>query len=290
MGRELNNQIAAKLQEMAELLQQQGANPFRVRAYQRAAETVAGLGKALTEILQQEGRKGLVALPNIGQGIATAIAELVQTGHWAQLERLRGNLDPVHLFQTVPGIGRELAERIYRVLHIDSLEALETAAYDGRLERVKGIGRRRLAGLRASLASMLGRTRRSRERTAAPGPDVGLILEIDRRYLESTVVGELPRIAPKRFNPERQAWLPILHTEQAGWHFTALYSNSALAHQLHMTRDWVVVYFYDDHHQEGQQTVVSETHGPLIGRRVVRGREAECLHHYQATQPADVAP
>ena len=71
-----------------------------------------------------------------------------------------------------------------------------------------------------------------------------------------------------------------MHTEAGGWHFTAMYSNTALAHQLQKTSDWVVIYFYDDHHQEGQHTVVTETRGPLIARRVVRGREEECRRHY----------
>jgi hypothetical protein len=61
-----------------------------------------------------------------------------------------------------------------------------------------------------------------------------------------------------------------------------LYSNTAQAHQLGRTRDWVVLYFYDDEHTEGQHTVVTETHGPLAGRRVVRGREAECRAHYSS--------
>jgi len=82
--------------------------------------------------------------------------------------------------------------------------------------------------------------------------------------------------------PERVkiAWLPVLHSVRDGWHFTALYSNTAQAHQLNRTRDWVVLYFYDDEHAEGQHTVVTETHGPLAGRRVVRGREAQCRTHY----------
>lgn len=60
------------------------------------------------------------------------------------------------------------------------------------------------------------------------------------------------------------------------WHFTALYSNSARAHELGRTHDWVVVYYYDNDHREGQHTVVTETQGPLTGTRVVRGHEAEC--------------
>jgi putative hydrolase len=86
----------------------------------------------------------------------------------------------------------------------------------------------------------------------------------------------LPGIAPRRFNPTGEAWLPILHTERGDWRFTALFSNSALAHELGRVRDWVVIYFHQDSGPEGQRTVVTETRGPLAGRRVVRGRESEC--------------
>lgn len=284
MNRSLNSRIADQLRQMADLLAQQGANPFRVRAYRSAAGTLQNLSRPVQEILIQEGQKGLVALPHIGEGIATAISEIARSGHWAQLERLRGQLDPVKLFQEVPGIGPELARRIHDQLHIDTLEGLETAAFDGRLEKVNGIGRRRLAALRASLTSLLGRPRRQPPPETVAGPDVGLLLTVDRQYLEQAVAGELPRIAPRRFNPGNKAWLPILHMERKGWHFTALYSNSELAHRLGRTRDWVVIYFYDDHQQEGQQTVVTETHGKLKGRRVVRGRETECQAFYMSSE------
>ncbi len=62
--------------------------------------------------------------------------------------------------------------------------------------------------------------------------------------------------------------------------FHGLYSNTARAHELGHTRDWVVIYFYDDQHLEKQHTVVTETHGTLVGARVVRGREAECRAYY----------
>ena len=103
---------------------------------------------------------------------------------------------------------------------------------------------------------------------------------MDRLYRQKAKVGELPTIAPKRFNPEGESWLPILHTTKQGWHFTALYSNTARAHKLKRTRDWVVMYFYDDEHHESQYTVVTETRGDLKGKRVVRGREAECKEYY----------
>ena len=276
----LNQQIAMKLVQAADLLEQQGANPFRVSAYRRASETVSRLAQDIGELTEAEGSAGLIALPNIGKGIASAIQELVTTGQWVQLERLRGTLDPVHLFQTVPGIGPKMAEQIHEALHIDTLEALEAAAYDGRLEAVRGVGARRIAGIRSSLATLLARTRRRPRMPGSDGPDVKTLVAVDREYRLQAEQGRLPLIAPKRFNPEGRVWLPVLHTDRDGWHFTVMYSNTARAHELKRTHDWVVVYFYDDHHQEGQCTVVTETRGPLTGQRVVRGRELECRDYY----------
>ncbi|MFZ2650163.1 MAG: hypothetical protein WA210_08650 [Burkholderiaceae bacterium] len=76
---------------------------------------------------------------------------------------------------------------------------------------------------------------------------------------------------------------PALHSQRGDWHFTALYSNTARAHQLGRVRDWVVVYGEDKEHGERQYTVVTAGVGPLAGRRVVRGREAECRAWYSRT-------
>jgi DNA uptake protein ComE-like DNA-binding protein len=279
----LNARCADRLREAADLLQGQGANPFRVSAYRKAAATVLELPEDLQAIIDRAGLPGLESLPNIGRGIAAALLEMTRTGRWIQLERLRGSADPVQLLTTVPGLGHRLAERIHDELHVDTLEALELAAHDGRLESVTGVGPRRAAAIRASLQTMLSRSRPHRAAAtpgAAPEPPVSVLLAVDREYRDRAASGELPTIAPRRFNPSGEAWLPVLHTVRDGWHFTALFSNTAQAHQLGRTRDWVVLYFYDDEHAEGQHTVVTETHGALAGRRVVRGRETECRAHY----------
>jgi hypothetical protein len=278
----LNQRLADRLREAADLLQQQGANPFRVTAYRRAADTIAGLTQDLRDLIAQAGVEGLTELPSVGRGIAAALAELVHTGRWAQLERLRGTLDPVRVFRSVPGIGRELAQRIHDTLHVDTLAALEVAAHDGRLEQVPGVGPRRVAALRASLAAMLGSVNAPRTSTAN-APAVALLLDVDREYRTLAQTGRLPTIAPRRFNPKNEAWLPVLHTSRGDWHFSAMYSNTARAHELERTHDWVVVYSYDDHHQEHQHTVVTETRGPLAGKRVVRGRDAESRRYYADT-------
>ena len=278
-----NDQIAAWLRQAAEILQAQGANPFRVNAYRRAADSVGSFPESLRETFAQKGIEGVDALPGVGAGIASAIAEMLQTGHWAQLERLRGSLDPVSLFRTVPGVGPELAQRLHNALGVDTLEALEAACHDGRVERVSGVGKRRAAAIRAGLADILERSRlRRRQHSAAESvePAVGLLLDVDREYRDKAKTGELPTIAPKRFNPEAKAWLPVLHTTRGEWHFTALFSNTARAHELKRTQDWVVLYFYDDQHVEKQRTVVTESRGALAGKRVVRGREVQCRAYY----------
>jgi DNA polymerase (family X) len=289
----INAACADRLREAAALLEAQGANPFRVSAYRRAADTLLELPRDIGPIIETQGAEGLEALPGIGRGIAAALVEMWRTGRWAQLERLRGSADPVQLFTLLPGLGHRLAERIHDELHVDTLEALEVAAHDGRLETVAGVGPRRAAAIRASLHAMLSRGRARRAAPAAThgaadsamtrvaaGPPVAELLAVDRQYREKAARGDLPTIAPKRFNPTGEAWLPVLHVTRGGWHYTALYSNTAMAHELDRTRDWVVLFFYDDDHVEGQHTIVTETHGRLAGHRVVRGREAECIAYY----------
>lgn len=270
--RTLNNRAAEIFRECAGILKHQAANPYRVNAYVRAANVLDALQDDVCELLDREGLDGLVKLPGIGKGLAAAIDEIARTGRLSQLDRLRGEASPETLFRTLPGVGRKLAEDIHETLHVDTLEALETAAHDGSLLNVTGIGERRAAAIRAGLSAMLGHAQRGRR---GPAPPVRLLLAIDAGYRKRAAAGELPKIAPKRFNPEGRAWLPILHTEREGWHFTALFSNTARAHDLGKTSDWVVIYFYDEDHREGQCTVVTETHGPMQGERVVRGREGE---------------
>jgi hypothetical protein len=284
--------VADALERVGDLLEAQEADPFRVRAWRGAAATVRQTLCPLRQIFATEGRAGLLRLPGIGKSIASAVEELLHTGRLAMLDRLEGQISPEDLFTTVPGIGETLARRIHAELGIDTLEELELAAHDGRLAAMPGFGARRTRLVRETLAAMLSRStrrraRRLRERREAGGtemgparPSVGTILAVDAEYRRRAAAGELRTIAPRRFNPHGDAWLPILHTERDGWSFTALYSNTARAHELGMTRDWLVVYFERDG-DEDQCTVVTERTGMLAGHRVVRGREDECRTVYK---------
>jgi len=271
-----NEKAARILRDCAQILRQQNANPFRVNAYLRATQTLESLSEDVRDILRDQGIDGLRQLPFIGRGLAASIAEIARTGRLSQLERLHGEAEPELVFQTVPGIGPSTARAIHDILHVETLEALEVAAHDGRLATLRGIGPRRAAAIRSNLAALLGRAGTARDRVTGKVPSVELLLDVDREYRDKVADNSLPKIAPRRFNPEGQAWLPILHTDRQDWHFTALFSNTARAHELHRTDDWLVVYFSGGDHCEGQHTIVTETHGPMKGKRVVRGREAEC--------------
>jgi len=269
----LNADVAGRLDEVASLLDAQGAGAYRVRAYRRAAETLRRLDTPVSDVLEARGVEGLQELPGIGESIARAIRDLLARGRLAMLDRLRGEGDPVKVLASVPGIGRGLADRLHHDFGIETLEDLEAAAHDGRLERLAGIGPKRLSGIRDSLAHRLARirTRRTSPGTARPTPEE--LLDVDREYREKTAAGSLVTIAPRRFNPNRTAWLPILHTERRGRHYTALFSNTARAHRLGKTNDWVVLY-WDHGGDSGQCTIITAERGPERGRRIIRGASA----------------
>ena len=279
----VNAAVAEKLDEVAALLSSQGANPFRVRAYRQGAEALRQLGTPVSDVLARGGLPALERLPGIGESLARTIRDVLSFGYSPMLARLRGDADPVRLMTSVPGIGRRLASKIHDDLHLETLEDLEAAAHDGRLARLPGFGPKRLAGIRAVLAQRLGRVRVPAQEDGRPTIDE--LLDVDREYRSAAAAGRLPTIAPRRFNPARRRWLPVLHTRRGARHYTALFSNTAQAHRLDKTDDWVVIYG-DRGGADGQWTVVTARGGPLRGRRVVRGRELECLGRGPDRQPA----
>ena len=275
MSNPMNRQIASRLEEAARLLREQGADPFRVNAYLKAAGTVRHWPRSIREVYDVRGLDGLEELPGVGAAIARAIRELLTRGRLPMLDRLRGQSDPVAVLASVPGIGRRLAGRLHDELGLHTLEDLEAAAHDGRLETIAGFGDKRLAGIRDSLAHRLGRIRSPAVPPVQP-PSVGELLDVDHEYIAKVAAGELPLIAPRRFNPTGLAWLPILHTRRGERRYTALFSNTARAHRAGTTRDWVVLYGEDGAGHDYQYTVITARQGPLRGSRVVAGREPEC--------------
>lgn len=284
-----NVQIADLLEQIASLLEAQGDNPFRVRAYREGAQTIQDAKNPVAKLIGKDQLDELKALPNIGEGIAAVIGEYVTSGKSTLLDDLTAKESPGVVFGRVPGIGQELAKRIVNQLGITTLPELEQAAQDGRLAKVEGFRQKRIEGVQAALAGMLSksalRTQRERQTTRqqtpepAARPSVELLLGIDAEYRKRAEAGDLRKISPRRFNPKKEAWLPVMTTNREGWTFTVLFSNTAQAHELEKTDDWVVIYYKRDG-KERQNTIVTETQGELKGKRVVRGRDAETSQYY----------
>jgi hypothetical protein len=299
-----NDELADVLERVSELLTVQhpkrgSPEAYRAASFGRAAQSLRSLDRSVISILDAEGLPGVERVVAIGKTIAASLRELIETGKLRYLERLEGAVAPEDLFATIPGIGDALASRIHDMLGVETLEELEVAARDGRLESLPGVGTRRAHAIRDLVGHVLSqstrrRARRIREelgispRSDTERPSVAALLAVDGEYLIDVEADVLPTIIPRRFNPDGAARLPVLHTDRDGWHFTAMFSNTARAHRLHTTHDWVMIFYEKDGHED-QCTVVTETHGHLAGHRVVRGRESECRTYY-AERPSTEAP
>ena len=266
-----NVEIACALEEVAQRLDEMGASPQQVRAYRAAADTVRRLERPARQILAEEGREGLKSREHITDRMADAIEEMVDRRHLDYLDELRAQAEPEEVFDGIRGIGDALADDIQRELGIVTMEELVAAAADGRLGRVGEIGRARAERIHKALA------KRQMRRPALPvagRPPVAELLAVDEEFRHKARAGLLHRIAPRRYSPTRDPWLPVLGTVHGPRRYSAFPANTHLAHRSGKTGDWVMLY-YAEEGRLGQAMVATETVGDLAGKRVVRGRERE---------------
>ncbi len=136
-----NIDYAHVFQEIADLLEIQDANPFRVRAYRNGARTIETLSKSLESVLEDENAR-LEDLPGIGKDLASKIRELYQTGQLQFLIELRREV-PASLIQImhIPGLGPKRARQLWDGLEITTIDELEAAARDGSLDSLPGFGK-----------------------------------------------------------------------------------------------------------------------------------------------------
>jgi putative hydrolase len=150
-----NAQIADVLEQMAAVLEERNVNPYRIGAYRTAAATIREHARPLAEVYAERGVNALMELHGVGESLSAHIARYIETGRLGRRSRSDDQFDPVVLFASIPGVSRALARRIVDELGVTTLDALERAAYDGRLLAVKGVGRQTVAALRLQLNSLL---------------------------------------------------------------------------------------------------------------------------------------
>ncbi len=134
-----NEDIALIFDEMADLLEIEEANPFRVRAYRNAARTIRGLGRELGEMLT--AGEDLTRLPGIGKDLAAKIEEILTTGHAKALDNLHKEVPAsLEALLKIPGLGPKRVKLLYKELNIKTLKQLERAARNGKLSALPGFG------------------------------------------------------------------------------------------------------------------------------------------------------
>lgn len=156
-----NADIAAAFRRLADLLEIEGENPFRVRAYRNAAATVGGLPRDVAGMIADGA--DLSELPGIGDDLAAKIAEMVETGSLHLLEEIETRVPPgLSDMARVPGLGPKRVKAIHEALGIDTLEALERAARNGELRRLSGFGAKTERNILDQLARFEGVEKRLR--------------------------------------------------------------------------------------------------------------------------------
>jgi len=134
-----NADIAAIFEEIADLLEIEGANPFRVRAYRNAAREMEALGVSAAEMVAKG--EDLKELPGIGEDLAAKIREIVETGKCKALEKLRHELPPsITELLKIPGLGPKRVRALYDHLQVKSVEQLAKAAREGKIHELAGFG------------------------------------------------------------------------------------------------------------------------------------------------------
>jgi DNA polymerase (family 10) len=135
-----NGEIADVFDQVADLLEFQGENPFRLRAYRNAATTLRDLTESVAKIVQDPERK-LTDLPGVGKDLADKITTLVTTGELPLLAELTAKTPPsVLILLRVPGLGPKKAAVLYKDLQIGTLDQLREACEAHRVRDLKGFG------------------------------------------------------------------------------------------------------------------------------------------------------
>ena len=150
-----NAEVARVLQQIADMLEFKNENPFKLRSYQMAAETIGSMGTQVADIVTRGGAGELQKLPGIGKTISAQIIEIIETGKSSYFEELTKDVPASVLgLRRVSGIGLKTAQLLYRDFDIKSLDELKSFAESGALSSVPGLGEKTTARVIASLSRL----------------------------------------------------------------------------------------------------------------------------------------
>lgn len=161
-----NADIAAAFEEIADLLEIQDANPFRIRAYRNAARILGELPQEVSQLLEKGA--DLTQLPGIGDDLAGKIREITVSGHCNLLDRLHAELpQAITELLKIPGLGPKRVKALYHELDVQTIEQLHRAARDGRIRAVPGFGEKTESNILQAIEAHANQSRRFKLAVAA---------------------------------------------------------------------------------------------------------------------------
>ncbi|WP_237068418.1 DNA polymerase/3'-5' exonuclease PolX [Microbulbifer guangxiensis] len=156
-----NSEIADRFDRLADLLEIEGANPFRVRAYRNAARTVRGYPRSMADLLAED--VDLTELPDIGDDLAEKIRVLVASGELPLLDEVEERTPPaLSELMKIQGLGAKRVKALHEALGIDSLEELQEAVDSGKVQEVEGFGEKSEEKIRRRLKKFSGSEHRTK--------------------------------------------------------------------------------------------------------------------------------
>jgi len=188
-----NADIAAIFEEIADLLEIQGENPFRIRAYRNAARQMEAMGTPAADLVARG--ENLTELPGIGEDLAAKIVEIVRTGKCKALQKLRKQLPPtITTLLRIPGLGPKRVKALYQKLDIESLPDLARAARGGAIRALPGFGAKTEATILQAIEAHAGESRRFKLAVAAQYAEpLGAYLGATRGVRRAVIAGSYRR-------------------------------------------------------------------------------------------------
>lgn len=188
-----NADIAAIFEEIADLLEIQGENPFRIRAYRNAARQMEAMGTPAADMVARG--EDLTELPGIGDDLAAKIREIVETGTCKALEKLHKQLPPtISALLKIPGLGPKRVKTLYQQLKIKTLDQLKRAARDGRIRELAGFGEKTEATIREALEQHVEEAKRFKLAIAAQYAEpLAAYLKSARNVKQAVIAGSYRR-------------------------------------------------------------------------------------------------
>jgi len=203
-----NTQIAKMFETIGDVLSLKGENPFRIRAYQRAAQTILSMSEDVEMIYNRKGREAVLEIPGIGQDLADKIEELIKTGKLEYMQKLEKEV-PKGLIEItgIQGMGPKKTKFVWETFKVESVDDLEKLAKSGKLDTEKGWGEKSVKNILEGIASM----RLHNERIALPTA-VAIAEQIVKLLEESKLCGKVAVAGSVRRRKESIGDIDILAT------------------------------------------------------------------------------